>query len=153
MNSRQENRRFAPSLRGARGVTLIELMAVVAIIGTMAIFAIPAYRGYAERAQRTEALDGMNRLYLQQENFRTVNNTYTNNLPALGFAGGCTTNCVYNISFDVAPTTQTYTARLVPNPAGGTNGVNQTTDDNCSWFTIDALGRRAAENQSCLEGR
>jgi hypothetical protein len=81
----------------------------------------------------------MNRLYLQQENFRTVNNTYTNNLPALGFAGGCTANCVYDISFDVAPTTQTYTARFVPNPGGGTNGVDQTRDDDCSWFTIDAL--------------
>lgn len=139
--------------RGARGITLIELMVVIAIIGTMAMIAIPAYRGYAERAQRMEALDDMNRLYLQQENFRTVNNTYTNNLPALGFAGNCSTNCVYNITFDVAPTTQTYTARFAPRPGGGTNNVDQTTDGDCSWFTIDALGRRNAENQKCLEGR
>jgi type IV pilus assembly protein PilE len=139
--------------RSERGFTLIELMIVVTIIGLMALISVPAYRGYAERAQRTEALDDMNRLYTQQENFRLVNNTYTNNLPALGFAGGCTVNCVYNITFDVAPTTQTYTARLVPNPAGGTNGVNQTEDEDCQWFTIDALGRRSASDQSCLEGR
>jgi Tfp pilus assembly protein PilE len=128
-------------------------MIVVTIIGLMTMIAVPAYRGYAERAQRMEALDGMNRMLTAQENFRLVNNTYTNNLPALGFAGGCTENCVYNISFDVAPTTQTFTARLVPNPAGGTNGVNQTEDEDCQWFTIDARGRRDASDQSCLEGR
>lgn len=138
---------------GARGITLIELMVVIAIIGTMAVIAIPAYRGYAERAQRTEALDAMNRLYLQQENFRLANNTYTNNLAAIGFPGGCSEHCVYTITFDVAPTAQTYTARLVPTVGGGTNGVNQTTDNDCSWFTITALGVRAAENEKCLEGR
>ena len=152
MSNRTEYRWCAPR-GGARGITLIELMVVIAIIGTMAVIAIPAYRGYAERAQRTEALDGMNRLYLQQENFRTVNNTYTNDLAALGFPGGCTDNCVYTITFDVAPTAQTYTARLEPTPGGGTNGVNQETDDACSWFTINALGVRAAEEERCLVGR
>jgi hypothetical protein len=48
---------------------------------------------------------------------------------------------------------QTYVARLVPREGGGTNGVSQTSDEDCSWFTIDALGRRAAENAKCLEGR
>jgi type IV pilus assembly protein PilE len=152
MTDRMEYRCRAPR-GGARGITLIELMVVIAIIGTMAVIAIPAYRGYAERAQRTEALDGMNRLYLQQENFRTVNNTYTNNLTALGFPGGCTENCVYTITFDVAPTAQTYTARLVPTAGGGSNGVNQETDDDCLWFTINALGVRNAQEQKCLEGR
>ena len=56
-------------------------------------------------------------------------------------------------AFDVAPDTQTFTARFVPNPAGGTNNVNQMTDDDCSWFTVDAQQRRDAENQKCLEGR
>lgn len=148
----------AVSIRGARGrpamrgVTLIELMIVITILGALAAIAIPAYRGYAERAQRTEALNAMNLMTSRQENFRLVNNTYTNDLAALGFAGGCTENCVYNVTFDVAPTTQTYTARFVPNPAGGTNGVNQSTDDDCSWFTIDARGRRDAESDNCLAG-
>lgn len=119
----------------------------------MSIIAIPPYRGYAERAQRFEALEGMNRLFLQQEMFRLKNRTYTDDLDALGFAGGCTKDCVYIVSFDIAPSTLKYTARFVPNPAGGSNGVNQTSDDDCSWFTIDALGLRAAENQNCLEGR
>jgi prepilin-type N-terminal cleavage/methylation domain-containing protein len=146
-------RRAGPSSRGARGITLIELMIVIAILGTLAVVSIGAYRGYTERAQRLEALNDMNRLYLRQEEFRTVNHSFTSDLGALGFAGGCTENCVYNITFDVAPDTRTYSARFVPNPAGGTNGVNQLRDEACSWFTIDALGRRAAENQQCLEGR
>jgi len=151
MKSRKEYRRCA--LRGrARGVTLIELMIVITILGIMVVFAIPAYRGYAERAHRTEALNGLGRMVTAQEQFRLVNNTYSNNAVALGFTGGCTENCVYNVSFDVA-NAQTFRARFVPNPAGGTNDVNQTTDDPCSWFTVDALGRRDAEEQQCLEGR
>jgi prepilin-type N-terminal cleavage/methylation domain-containing protein len=137
---------------GERGITLIELMIVLAIIGTMVVISIPAYRGYSERAQRVEALKDMERLHLQQERFRLANNTFTSDLDALGFAGGCTENCVYDISFDLV-NAQTYVARLVPREGGGTNGVSQTSDEDCSWFTIDALGRRAAENAKCLEGR
>lgn len=135
------------------GITLIELMIVITILGTLAAIAIPAYRGYSERAQRTEALNGMNLMLQRQENFRLQNNTFTNDLDALGFTDGCTENCVYNISFEGAgPNTRTYTARFVPRPGGGTNGVNQTSDDDCGWFTIDAQGRRDAESDNCLQG-
>jgi type IV pilus assembly protein PilE len=135
-----------------RGITLIELMIVLAIMGTMVVIATSAYRGYAERAQRVEALADMGRLHLQQERFRSMNHTYTSDLNALGFAGGCTENCVYDISFDEV-NARTYRARFVPHEGGGTNGVSQTSDEDCSWFTIDALGRREAENTKCLEGR
>ena len=151
---------IAPQRRGritsrgaARGITLMELMIVLAIVGTLAVLATSAYRGYTERAQRLEALNDMNRLLVRQEEFRTMNHSYTSDLAALGFAGGCTVNCVYTITFDVPPDTRTWTARFVPNPEGGTNGVSQVRDDACSWFTIDAHQRRAAENEKCLEGR
>ena len=139
---------------GASGITLIELMIVVMILGIIVLFGIPAYRGYAERTHRTEALNAMGRILTAQEQFRLANPGvgYTGNLAALGFTGGCTENCVYNISFDVV-NAQTFTARFVPNPAGGTNSVNQTSDTPCSWFTVDALGRRAAEEPRCLESR
>ena len=67
---------------------------------------------------------------------------------ALGFPDGCTENCVYTVSFDVAPDTRTYTARFAPTPGGGWNDVDQTGDDDCAWFTIDAQGRRAAQNEA-----
>jgi prepilin-type N-terminal cleavage/methylation domain-containing protein len=142
-----------PSRARMPGVTLIELMIVITIIGIMAVVAIPAYRGYAERAQRTEALNGLGQMTVRQEAWRLANNTFTADLEDLGFTDGCTDNCVYNVTFDVAPDTRTFTARFVPNPGGGTNGVNQTEDEDCSWFTVDALGRRLAEDASCLEGR
>lgn len=136
-----------------RGMTLIELMIVITILGALTAMAIPAYRSYTERAQRTEALNGLGQMQLQQKNYRSVNNTYTDDFDALGFHGGCTENCVYLVSFDITPNTQTYKARFTVNPEGGTNGVNQIRDEDCSWFTIDAQGRRAAESEKCLIGR
>jgi type IV pilus assembly protein PilE len=137
------------TLRKMSGVTLIELMIVVTIIGALAAFAIPAYRGYAERAQRTEAKNALNEIVTAQENFRLQNNTFTNNLTALGFPGGCTENCVYTLDFTVAPDTRTYTARAQPTVGGGSNGVDQTRDTACSWFTITPTGVRDAESDGC----
>jgi type IV pilus assembly protein PilE len=132
-----------------RGITLMELMIVVAIIGLMLVLATPAYLGYSQRVHRTEAMSALTRLYADQENYRNVHHTYTNDLTALGFPGGCSENCVYTISFDVAPDTRTFTARAVPTAAGGSNGVNQTRDDKCSWFTIDARGVKSAADADC----
>jgi Tfp pilus assembly protein PilE len=89
----------------------------------------------------------------KQERYHIANNTYADDAEALGFAGSCTENCVYLISFDGTPDSQSFKARLTPNPEGGTNGVNQMSDEECSWFTIDSLERREAENDSCLIGR
>ena len=135
------------------GVTLMELMTVMVMVGILVAIAVPAYSGYRERAWRTEALNAMGMMQTRQENFRLVNNTYTANLATLGFPGGCTENCVYTVSFDVAPDTLTYTARFEPTAGGGTNSVDQTEDDLCSWFTITAQGVRDAENERCLRGR
>lgn len=131
------------------GVTLIELMIVITILGILAAIAIPAYRGYTERAQRTEAKDSLLRLQTQQERWYLTNNTYTNNLAALGFPAGCSENCVYTIDFTVAPDTLGYTARAQPTVGGGTNGVDQNRDTACSWFTLNSRGVRDAEEDSC----
>ena len=136
--------------RKTAGITLIELMIVVVIIGTLAAVAIPAYRGYTERVQRTEAKEALLALVTNQESFRLTNNTYTTDLDALGFPGGCTDNCVYTIDFIVAPDTRRFTARARPTPGGGTNSVDQTLDENCQWFTITAsLVRDAGPGDDC----
>jgi len=127
-----------------RGVTLIELMIVTVVIGTLAVIAIPAYRGYSMRAQRTEAKSALLRLAANQERFYLQNNTYTNDLTALGFPMGLTEFGVYTIDFTVAPDTVGYTARARPTVGGGTNGVDQTRDTECAAYTIDAQGVRTA---------
>lgn len=139
--------------RKIAGVTLIELMMVIAVLGVLASIAIPAYRGYTERARRTEGTSALLSLRTQQERWYIQNNTYTNDLAALGFAGGCSENCVYTLDFTVAPDTTGYTARAQPTVGGGTNGVTQERDTDCSWFTITAQGARDAENDVCWEGR
>ena len=150
-----QTHKLSVSRNGARqrGITLIELMIVVTVLGALMVISIPAYRGYTARAHRTEALSTLAELSTQQERYLITNNTYADDAEALGFTGSCTENCVYLISFDGTPDSQSYTARLEPNPVGGTNGVNQMSDEQCSWFTIDARGRREAENDSCLGGR
>lgn len=131
------------------GVTLIELMIVVTILGTLTAIAVPAYRGYSERAQRTEGKSALLRLATQQDRWYLTNNTYTNDLTALGFPAGCSENCVYTIDFTVAPDTVGWTARARPTAGGGTNNVDQTRDTACSWFTLSSTGARNAENTDC----
>lgn len=131
------------------GITLVELMVVITILGALAAIAIPAYRGYSERAQRTEAKTALLRMQANQERQYLNNNTYSNNLADLGFPGGCSDNCVYTIDFTVAPDTTGFTARAQPTVGGGTNNVDQTRDEDCSWFTINERGVTDAENDNC----
>lgn len=131
------------------GVTLIELMIVITILGLIAAIAIPSYVGYAERTHRTEAKEALLALRANQTRFRLQNNTFTDDLDALGFPAGCTDNCVYTIDFTVAPDSRTYTARARPTPGGGINGVDQTRDTVCSWFTITANGLMEADSDEC----
>lgn len=128
--------------RAISGVTLIELMIVITVVGILAVISVPAYRGYAERAHRTEAQNALNRMVTAQAQYRLTNNTFTDDLDALGFPGGCSENCVYMLDFTVAPDTSEYTARARPTPGGGTNNVDQTGDDDCQWFTISSRGLR-----------
>jgi len=143
-NMRQD--RFGPrrTRNRQRGITLLELMIVMVLIGTLAAIAIPAYRGYSMRAQRTEAKSALLRLAANQERFYLQNNTYTNDLNALGFPMGQTETGAYTIDFTVAPDTVGFTARARPTPGGGANGVDQTRDTDCAEFTIDSQGVRTA---------
>lgn len=133
-----------------RGVTLVELMITLVIVAILAGIAMALYGQYYERVRRTLATTALDDMQTSQEGFRLANNTYTANLDALGFPGGCAdANCVYTIDFTVAPNTRTYTARAAPTPGGGTNGVDQSGDTDCLWFTIDARGTRLASSDNC----
>ena len=125
------------------GLTLIELMVVLVIIGILGTIAVPAYQQYAVRARRTEAKTALLRLAANQERFYLQNNTYTDDLAALGFAAGVSDDGVYTLSVPQADTA-TYEAAAVPTPGGGPGGVDMGRDDACARFTIDAAGQRRA---------
>jgi len=135
----------------AQGITLLELMVVVVVIGVLATIAIPSYRQYSMRAQRTAAKTALLRLATNQERFYLQNNTYTNNLAALGFPGGVSEKGVYQLQVTVANNI-TYQAQATPMPGGGFNGIDMNADGDCQLFSINAQGVRAAipdPNTSC----
>ncbi len=129
--------------RRSRGVTLLELLIVVVMIGLLGTIAVPSYRQYSMRAQRTEAKTALLRLATNQERFYLQNNTYTDNLVALGFPAGVSDKGVYTLAVPVADT-DTYRATAVPTPGGGLNGVGMSADVDCALFSINAQGVRAA---------
>ena len=129
--------------RRAAGVTLIELMVVIIVVGVLAAIGVPTYRQYMMRTHRTEAKSALLRLAAQQERFYLQNNTYTNNLAALGFAGGLSEQGVYTLTIPAANNTA-FTATAAPTAGGGANGVDQSADTECASFTINSQGVRTA---------
>ena len=125
------------------GLTLIELMVVLLIIGILAAVAVPSYRQYVIRAHRTEAKTALLRLAANQERHYLQNNTYTDDLSALGFGASLSDNGAYTLSVPIADTI-TYQAVAVPTPGGGMNEIDMSRDEACARFTIDAAGQRLA---------
>ncbi len=85
----------------ARGFTLMEMMAVVAIVGILTAIAIPNYTQYVLRAKRTEGKAALLKTQGALERYYTVNNTYTQDLTALGasaFSGDNAASSAYTIA-------------------------------------------------------
>jgi type IV pilus assembly protein PilE len=78
--------RMTKSRTNQQGVTLIELMIVVVIIAILAMASYPSYREFAARAKRNEAKAALLQIATNQERFYLQNNTFTQDLTALGFA-------------------------------------------------------------------
>ena len=122
-----------------RGVSLLELMIVVLIIGILAAIAYPNYREYLVRAKRTEAKAALLQIATNQERFYLQNNTYTQDLTALGFPTTpvfTTDTGSYNISIGPAgPNNFTATAAFLKGGAEATK---------CLTFQIDGRGAKTS---------
>ncbi len=125
-------------------MTLLELMAVVTVVGILGMIAIPSYRQYMTRAQRTEAKTALLRLQTNQERYYLANRTYGTvaQLVAANLldAGGLTERGTYTITIDGADAAG-YTATATPTVGAD---INMTNDDQCTTFTLNAQGVRAA---------
>ena len=122
-----------------RGVTLTELMIVVVIIGILAAIAYPNYRAYAARAKRNEAKAALLQIATNQERFYLQNNSYTQDLTALGFP---TTPCFttdtgsYTVCVPAADAND-FTATAVYLNADAEAGK-------CATFQIDGRGAKTS---------
>lgn len=134
---------IAKRIKRISGFTLIELMVVLLIVGILGAVAVPTYRQYVIRAHRTEAKTALLRLAANQERHYLQNNTYTDDLAALGFGTGVSENGIYTLSVPLADAI-TYQAVAVPTPGGGSNGLDMSQDEACARFTVDASGQRLA---------
>jgi type IV pilus assembly protein PilE len=139
MNNSQFNRR-----RKIAGVTLLELMIVVVVVAVLGTIAIPSYRQYTLRANRTEAKTALLRVATQQERWYLQNNTYTNDLVALGFAGGESENGLYALAIASPDFFQGYTVTAAPVAGGGANGVDMSNDTECTSFSLTSTGVKTA---------
>ena len=134
---------IAKRINRISGFTLIELMVVLLIVGILGAVAVPTYRQYVIRSHRTEAKTALLRLAANQERHYLQNNTYTDDLAALGFGAGLSDNGVYTLSVPLADAI-TYQAVAVPTPGGGSNGLDMSQDEACVQFTVDSAGQRLA---------
>ncbi len=122
-----------------RGITLIELMVVVLIISLLAAVSYPSYREFAARAKRNEARAALLQIATNQERQYLQNNTFTQDLTALGFSTTplfTTATGSYVITIpaaDAADFTATATYQL-----GGAEAAK------CNVFTITGAGIRTS---------
>lgn len=130
-----------------QGITLIELMIVVVIISILAMVSYPNYQEFTARAKRNEARAALLRLATNQERFYLNNNTFTNNMIALGFAVtpiALTESGYYAVRVTAADATN-FTATATYQHGGDEA-------DKCLTFTITGRGAKSSgPDTNCWE--
>ena len=122
-----------------QGITLIELMIVVVIVSILAAVAYPNYQEFTARAKRNEARAALLRLATNQERFYLNNNTFTQDLTALGFSTTptwTTETGYYTVQVTQADATN-FSATATYLQGGSEAGK-------CLTFTIDGRGAKTS---------
>ena len=125
--------------RRMQGITLIELMIVVVIVSILAAVAYPNYQEFTARAKRNEARAALLRLATNQERFYLNNNTFTQDLTALGF--GTTPKWTTETGYYEIEVTQANASNF---SATATYLQGGTEAGKCLTFTIDGRGTQTS---------
>lgn len=129
--------------RKQAGFSLIELMIVVGIVGIIAMIAYPSYQDYVTEARRAQGQSLLLNAQLNQERFRSYNNTYAATSAALAAANlDLPTDDFYTFTTVGSGSTYTVTAT-----ATGTQLAN---DGACSPLTLDQNNDKGP-NDACWQ--
>ena len=60
------------NFKSSSGFSLLELLVVIAIIGVITVIGVVAYNGYIESAKAKEAQTGLQSIYMQQEEYKSI---------------------------------------------------------------------------------
>lgn len=95
------------------GFSLIELLMTLTIIGFLLAFALPGYLNYITKIHRSEAISALNKIHLQQEQYRSYHEGYAD-LNQLWGKITTTPNGYYTIAIS-DPKEGSYTATATAN--------------------------------------
>lgn len=126
--------------RSERGFTLIELMVVVAVVGILVGIAVPSYQDSVRKSRRGQAKADLVEATQAMERYYTVRNTYIG--ATLPFTQSPQTGQAhYNLRFEAAPTSSTFTIRAEP--------IGGQARDKCGSLSVDYSGRKLPVDSTC----
>jgi type IV pilus assembly protein PilE len=127
----------------------MELVIAVAVVAILTAIALPAYQNQIRKSQRTAARTALLDLASRQEKFYALNNSYTSDATALGYAnaapiavpGGGSTYYNLTIVADNTVNPATYTGTATP--TGGQ------ASDSCGTYTFNSKGQQTPTTAGC----
>ena len=135
-----------PLKHSMRGITLIELMIVVVVVSILAAIAFPNYQEFTARAKRNEAKAALLQIATNQERFYLNNNTFTQDMTALGFSADPFTTDTGSYVIDVTSADATNYSATATYQLGGSEAAK------CLTFTVDGRGAKTSGPQGdCWE--
>ncbi len=121
-----------------QGITLIELMMVVVIVSILAAVAFPNYQEFSARAKRNEAKAALLQIATNQERFYLNNNTFTQDMTALGFSADPFTTDTGSYVIAVTSADATNFSATATYQLGGSEAGK------CLTFTVDGRGSKSS---------
>ena len=129
-----------------QGITLIELMIVVVVVSILAAIAFPNYQEFSARAKRNEAKAALLQIATNQERFYLNNNTFTQDMTALGFSADPFTTDTGSYVIDVTSADATNYSATATYQLGGNEATK------CLTLTVDGRGSKTSSPQGdCWE--